>query len=370
MLATQFLNQICFFIALGIMGCGQTTSPLPPGTSAGEPDVSLFRMRSLKSLPKVHYSWPISNKALELSDTSELYEYARVTHAVTLRGESCNESHVQTAVAICHRLNSHDPAIKASVGLMYSPWHRKFGKSLPPTDEGESTDAEIQQFATRMATIGRWVASANEKYSSKVELTAVLLDTERFSARAGDLEWNKAITKKYDQFYDAARKAFGSARIEWYGRGVQESATEKGWSPHPWNTFENKGSSFSCSLYRVPEIGVMRETLRRTLALARQHRIQTVTPWVALGAGYRRALDRFQKWDTDWDYDLIYSWMIGAELNRKWFGDRPARFMPGNVVEVVVFYPGPFDPRTPSWDKHFIAYVNGATDVKSLEGGP
>jgi hypothetical protein len=111
----------------------------------------------------------------------------------------------------------------------------------------------------------------------------------------------------------------------------------------------------------------MRETFRRTCKLADELGIEDVTPYVALGAGYRRGITEFQHWDPDWSYDIVYSYMMGAELNIKWYGDRPERFAPYNRAKVIVFYPSPFNGGTPDWARHFIAYVRGATGVKDLD---
>ena len=27
-------------------------------------------------------------------------------------------------------------------------------------------------------------------------------------------------------------------------------------------------------------------------------------------------------YDENWNYDLAYSWMVGAEINDPWYGDR------------------------------------------------
>jgi hypothetical protein len=92
----------------------------------------------------------------------------------------------------------------------------------------------------------------------------------------------------------------------------------------------------------------------------------SVTPWVALGAGYRRQPDNSQAWDTDWDYDTVYSMLLGGEINLPWYGQQPERYAPWDAAEVVVFYPPPFDGRTPAWGKHFVAYARGAAGLDEL----
>ena len=76
-----------------------------------------------------------------------------------------------------------------------------------------------------------------------------------------------------------------------------------------------------------------------------------------------------------WDYDHVHSWRIGAELNLRWYGDRADVFAPWHMAEAVVFYPSVFDERgvpargdqqsleTTSFMAHFVAYVNGASNI-------
>jgi len=323
-------------------------------------------LKGLKSLPKVHYSWPLPNDLLDGASDGLLQEFVRITRAVSIAGEWVTSKQIDTAVRMCKAVNANASGIRAGLAINYSPWHREFGKDLPPMDIGPSHHAELARFRMRMELIKQWLLEANATHGSNVAVSAVLLDTERFVARRSDKTWNEAITAKYDAIHVIAEELFPGVRIEWYGRGIQESSDPEGWSAFPWNTFENKSTTYSCSMYRVPEIGAMRETFRRTYDQARSDNVFEVTPWVALASGYRRQVEKFHEWDDNWDYDLIYSWMLGAELNEPWYGDRPDRFAPWKAAKVVVFYPAPFNPKSPAWGKHFVAYVRGATGVKSL----
>lgn len=164
-----------------------------------------------------------------------------------------------------------------------------------------------------------------------------------------------------------AESIFPDARIEWYGRGMIQVARDNGWDKTPYWTGKEIKAPLSCSLYTVPEIERTRETFHRTCKLADELGIEEVTPWVALAAGHRRGIKKSQYFDTDWSYDIIYSYLIGAELNIRWYGDRPERFAPYNRAKVIIFYPQPFNKQTPDWGRHFIAYVRGATSVKELK---
>ena len=323
-------------------------------------------LRELKPLPKVHYSFsmPLGHISDELH-----YEYVRLTHAVCVSGEWWKPEEVDRMVRICKRVQADKPAVAPSIGLNFSVWHRRFGKALPPTDTGPSHRAELEYLKLRLQQFLSVLAEANRRHGTQVRVTAVLFDSERFRVRAGDADWNRAITQKYDAAYAVVRQLLPEARVEWYARGaIQRSATSSGWSQAPYFTLKERGRSFACSLYRVPEIGYTREAYRRTVQNALRHGCDQVTPWVALAAGYRRKTHKFHEFSFDWNYDLIYSWQLGAELNHPWFGapEREARFAPWRYAEVVVFYPPAFDPRVPHWGKHFVAYVRGAHLIRSL----
>ena len=95
--------------------------------------------------------------------------------------------------------------------------------------------------------------------------------------------------------------------------------------------------------------------------------IEEVTIGIALGSGYRRGLSKENIWDYDWDYELIYSYKMGYEINHPWFATYPEAYAPYNRAKIITFYPSPFNKKSPSWGKHFIAYVRGATGVQDLK---
>ncbi len=339
--------------------CRNAQASLPRGRM-------LAWLRELPPLPKVHYSWPLPWKRLA---DELLLEYVRLSHAASVAGEWFTPEQIDRAVGACHRVNRQEPKIRASLAVNYSVWHRRFGKELPPTDFGPSHQAELDLLRKRMLLLKETLAQANRRHGAQVELTAILFDSERFRIRPDDPRWNQAITAKYNAAYDVVRSVFPRARIEWYARGaVQRSAAPSGWSRTRYFDLKEKGETFACSLYRVPEIGYTREAFRRTVQHALAHGVQEVTPWVALASGYRRQVDVFHRFDFDWNYDLIYSWQLGAELNQPWFGspEREQRFAPWRRAKVVVFYPQPFDPRSPHWGRHFVAYVRGAHLIRRL----
>lgn len=322
-------------------------------------------LQQLGPLPKVHYSASLPAHMWEPGSRPLLTELARITQAVSIWAEWATKERVRVAAYVCKITD-------ATIAINYMPWHRKFGKDLPPTDDGEPYRAELREFFDRLTQIRGWIDEYNAENDAAVAVSAVLFDSERFHTKTDDDKWNQAITDKYDAFTYLGKQIFPAAKIHWFGMGMEPSASSTGWSPSTWNPGNNILDAGSCSLYRVPEIGITRETFTRSLALAQERGLSEVTPWVALGSGWQRQVEAFKVFDHDWDYPLIYSWMLGAELNIDWYGARPERFLPGMSVGVVVFWPAPFDPRSPAWGKHLVAYVLGATGVRSLtvsEGG-
>ena len=324
-------------------------------------------MKQLKPLPKVHYSWPVAivekDRAKQTERNKLIYEYIRLTHAVSLRGESASPRVINQAVDICNRVNATNPKQVASLGINFSVWHHRFDKELPPTDFGSSHESEMDFLQKRMTQVRNSVASANIRNRANVKVTAILFDSERFVTKANDEVWNAAITKKLNGAYDAAKSNFPGARVEWYTRGaIQRSASESGWSQSRFATLDEKGESFACSLYYVPEIEATRKTFRLTAENATKHGCESVTPWIALASGYRRQTDKFNTWSGNWNYDLIYSWQLGREINNSWYGrgKNTERFAPWNKAKVAVFYPAPFNRDSPHWGLHFVAYVSGA----------
>lgn len=323
-------------------------------------------LRELKPLSKVHYSWPLPFKSM--SDDL-LYEYVRLTHAASLSGEWGQQEQIDRAVEFCHRVNGTGPKIPASIGINYSVWHRRFGKDLPPTETGPTHQAELDYLRSRMTAIRDGIAAANRQFKSEVTVSAILFDSEHFHVNQGDAEWNAAMTQKYNAAYDIVREFFPGVRVEWYARGaVHPGASATGWSDATYFTLDEKGDSFGCSLYQVPEIGYTREIFRRTAIKAAKHGCEEVTPWIALASGYRRQTDRYHDFSLNWNYDLIYSWQLGRELHNSWFGvpERAERFAPWNKAKIAIFYPEPFG-RSRVWGQHFVAYVRGANGAMQID---
>lgn len=325
-------------------------------SDSGTSDDTYKLLFDLKPLPKVHYSWGLWSQFKDCEERV-LYELARITHSLSIPGEWVTKEQIDKCVYICARVNKTEPEIPCSIGVNFSPWHRKFGKELPPTDRGPTYYAEIDFFSERMRKIKRWIADTNKKYKADVKVGALLLDCERFHKKPENKVWNEGFRQALDAIHIKAKAIFPGARIEWYGRGFGRSSGK--WvNPYLFTGREIK-APLSCALYRVPEQNVTREAYVKTCGLADKLLIQDVTPWIALGSGYRQGLAK-DYWADDWDYDLIYSYSLGEELNKSTSDSLYSR------AKIVVFFPAPFARETPAWTKHFVTYVRGATGVEGL----
>jgi len=353
-------------LLLIILGC-LIFSGICFGTNlSGETQTNIYyKLYKLEPLPKIHYSWGLTD-ILDAPDNRILYELARITHSLNVVGEYVNKARINKCVYTCARVNKTKPKILCSIGINFSPWHRKFDKKLPPTDRGPTYQAEVDFFRERLKLIQKWVGEANKKYMTDVKVSALLLDCERFYYKPTNEKWNKGMQEALDVIHKIGQTIFPQARIQWYGRGIRRPDGSR-WMKTPYFTGKEIKSPLSCSLYTLPEFEAMRETYRKTCVLADELRIEEVTPYVSLACGYRRDIIKKLRWDFDWDYNIIYSHMIGAELNIKWYGDKPNIFAPYNRAKIVIFYPRPFDRRSQAWGKHFVAYVRGATGITNLE---
>lgn len=353
-------KQIVFAFSLFVLPVFMATADTQGALS--HTDVAA-KLRELQPLPKVHYSFPFPRTLIEDPDSRLLYECARIMNSVSVSGEWATLDQVRTAVYTCARINKAGPAIPLTIGINYSPFHRELDRQAPPTDRGPTYQKELDRFESRLRTLKGWIDNANAYYKSSVSVGALLLDMERFHYQAGNDVWNEGMREALDTIHTKAVALFPDARIEWYGRGMTWGSTDPPWRRSRYFTGKEILTSLSCSLYCVPELERTLELYRRTVRLADEMGVADVTPWISLASGYRRSLKRTFTYNLDWDYDVIYSFLIGQYINHAWFGrpERAERFAPFNRARVVVFYPAPFDSRSPHWGKHFIAYVRGAT---------
>jgi len=328
--------------------------------------------QQLNPLQKVHYSWPVLSAAFDEPNHAVLKEYARLTNAISLRNESATPEQVQVAIQIAHEINQTTPSIPCSLGINHSPYHRRFDKTFPPTDTGPTYDAEIQYLKDKLQAFKDNLATANALVGADIKLTAILFDSEIFKWKhnpqtVADIIHNNAMDAKNDIVYATSKEVYPDVQIVQYGRGHQLIGNNPtGYMQAPNYTLKEAGEFFSASLYRVHEPGVTYNEYTRTVAKAVEHGVDYVIPWIALGAAYMRKVDQFRAWQP-LDYDPVYSYQIGEQVNVPWFGSRPEQFPEFDRAPFAVFFPAPFLSTTyTEAEKHFLAYVMGANQTRTL----
>lgn len=344
--------------------------PEPDAVDGDDPAQILAWLRELDPLQKTHYSWPVPGSRIIHETDPLIHEYVRLTGAVSMRLEDVTQHWIRRCVSISKAVTDETPTIHPKIGLNYSPWYHVFPRDAAPTYVGPEHAGEIALFREKLVMARDWLAAENAAQGAHVEIGAVLIDSERFHYKAdtesGAAEWNAALADKLTAIYRTSKEIFPNAWVEWNSRGaVSPCAQAVGWCNSPYTSLLEEGDGCAIGFYNVVEIGYTREKYVRTLERAQAHGYNVVTPWIALAAGYRRDVNTYFTFLMDWDYDVFYSWQIGAEVNHPWFASQPERFAPYDHATHVMFYPEPFG-RTPHWGKHFVAYVRGAHIIQEL----
>eukprot|EP01052_Picozoa_sp_SAG31_P005379 SAG31_NODE_236_length_19594_cov_7.018620_5_plen_412_part_00 len=386
------------------------------GSSVERPPVyvSSNPLRGLPALPKPHYSWPLPG--LFLADVGHadgvLVDFARVTHSIPLdltymAGQNKGWEMVAVAVEACHRAGPN-----CTLAINYSPWQNwpNANDEPDPTLRGAAEEAELAHFRTSLSNTTHWIRVANAELGANVRVGALLLDSEIFEADYWfPPSYYDAVSRKHELIYNCSISAFPKATTLFYAYGAAHRITYRWGGPEPpkpdplrrglpagWrrdNRFTLRehlgGSPFTTELYSVPEQQEMRELFKASAALATSlangpgpsPSNGLVVPWLALGCGYRRAIESCTQgplcsavFDTTWNYDEVYSYMLGAEINLPWYANHAADFAPWDKAPVVLLYPGPFDYRgvqlpsgTTSMMSHFVAYLKGAGNISSSD---
>ncbi len=291
-------------------------------------------LKALASLQTTHYSFPIAHNLLD-PISLEVREYVRITRGLSLHPAYHNEQCVRNAVELCQEFD-------ATLAINYSPYHMY---QTTAADFGESYFDELQRMAYGLFDLREWIGNA-------VPVKMILLECERYWVWPQDTDEHKAnVILKYNIVYDLCKAVFLDATVEWYKRGhrrLREGSTGQYWERYCRFTEEERGDHRSCELYAWTHPDLMWETWRRMVAGLKGD--ETANAWVSLGAGWTTpVVGDDTKWIMNYDYRLAQSRFAGYLLNQVW---KP---------NAVVFYPAPFDHRTPHWTKHFIEYVKGAT---------
>jgi hypothetical protein len=337
-------------------------------------------LAGLKPLPKIHHASPYCaqnptgafsgcarnemigvNEWMDSEDPLQL-DMARITGAVPIRAafgvpgglypgcyfDSCwhNKTEVVEAVKIAAKVN-------ASLGIYYDPWS-SFWSSDPsvrgagqechvphcdPSIEGIAQTKELSFYAGRLRNMTRWLRETNGALGADVKVDAVIFDMELFFGCATQAQCT-GLTRKSDLFYNLSKQLLGpETLVIQYNRGtvvelkgnshrepLSHDPAGPAWSEWPGYTAESLTDGYGVSLYAIPEIGSTRDAFRHTLANAQQHGVQHVVPFLAFGVGFQRTVrggngDYGSGGTTlnyDWNYEYIYDWILGNELNDPW----------------------------------------------------
>lgn len=318
-------------------------------------------LAALKPLVKPHYTWSFPDDRLDDVNDANVLQVVRIIGSIGWHMDFGTADQLRIALAIAGKVHmAHGRDV--SLSIVHRPYHNNY----PCQSTNGKTDCdprldptpEILWLIQRLKVLQDGLAAST--YKPQV---AYLLDSEVFGHR-GDEEWDRGIRQKLSLTTSLLSLLAPTASRHWYGFGVQESASTTGWSPYPWASLQlaQEIRSFSCALYSPWDPWSQRLTAERTLALAREVGVRKIDVWIALGGGYVRDWERFRRWESDVLYDAFYDRYLGAVLNHPWYTTRPERYGPGADAETVIFYPGPFDSRTPRWLECFANYVSGATE--------
>ena len=361
-------------------------------------DVSL---RSVPALPKVHHSSYFDFLSVGTDSSNPLLvEFARITHSfpVDLNIDASpifNATTIDEAVHICVLSGGN-----CSLALNYSPWFPgSFGASWHTPFGGPEAHA-LQYYRTKLASVKAWVAAANERYSSNVNVSAVLLDQEPGWAvtPATNASYRHAMTRKADLIYNLTLEVFPDVTIDLFGWACVEKAVGLSQTPCTdvnscangnsaagnwcglgggWGNEDVKGCGCNgytlderalgsgADLYMLGNLDRTVEQFNRTANSGLAHGASQSNPWVWLGGGYRQqvAMDGGFNIDYTWDYELANSWMLGRMLNDPFYGDHPSRFARFDLVDHVIFWPSPvgIEPSKVEQPKFAIDAATGVT---------
>jgi len=295
-------------------------------------------LAAMGPLPFPCYSWPLPGEVFTdpPRSPSTLWNWARVTHSVSLKGEPCTEHRVHLAAEACRQVNRFNPDIRATIALNFSPYQHA---TYERTYTGWDWIQDILFYQARLRDIRQWAGD--------VAVSAVLLDHERWkvgdgSLTTGDVAWKVALDYKYNVFYWIAKHAFPDVSVYLYGRG--ESGQHL--------TGNELGDGTSTRLYRPDDLEKMLGHIR----------------------GHRNSTSRLEAYGPDIGWYLAGGWSRNRFIGDAKPEDRmlPIDYPVDNDRQIgaaiaenaphepVILYPSPFDPRlTDGWG-HFAAFAEGA----------
>jgi len=203
----------------------------------------------------------------------------------------------------------------ATLSIDHSPWfvHYKTGNktldtTLAPDCCPAREAAEKSFYRGRLAQTIAWIAAANSRLRSNVTVGAVLLDAERWLVARNNASWNAALTEKHTWMFRTTAELLPNATLQWYDRGgfMYDGIGTGYFAGSPYYVLDEPGEMLSTSLYTLGELGYTREQYARTVELAANHSLETVTPWIALGCGNKQNFHT-QGFSMTMDYPLLNS---------------------------------------------------------------
>lgn len=367
-----------------------STCLLNSTSSPGCTLVHINPLKGLKPLKKPHLSWPIPTLYLNSSRgflDGVMLDFVRITGGCSIDAGSINKTN--TCVELCAATKTSRAAAKLPPSVVvfnYSPWYAKF-PGRDPRITGAPEVAELSYYKEQLQA----VASVLRQSKTGVQMGAILLDSEKFNTKSiNTTAFRAALTRKHDLIWNVSQAVFPGVRIELYNRGsVEKWDTDPTWrqNQHRMYTLEEQGSSFSISLYTIPEILREREYYTRTVAAAMKYNMSgprpgtttAVTPWLALGCGNLRVpqIGKRGPFSFTFNYEMVYSWQMGLEINNPYYGDstRETMYAPWRYATAVAMYPSIFDTRaipagpgsrSTSMMQHFVSYVRGANELNGV----
>lgn len=230
-------------------------------------------------------------------------EFARVTCSLPL-SPGCMPAAARTAASIATASN-------ATINLYWSPWQdpARWQHGHNASWTGPDERATVAHFKSTLLNVSRSLGSE----ASRRLVTVILLDSETFYSETGVEMDPAAVDRKHNLITAAAKAVFPGIFVERFDRGAvrhsenddgmpggtpADDALGGGWIDVDYYSLKERGDSFGVNLYTVSEIGYMREAFNRTVAQARatgepcSQKPCAVTPWLALGCGFRRSYPR------------------------------------------------------------------------------
>eukprot|EP01046_Picozoa_sp_COSAG06_P003893 COSAG06_NODE_156_length_21863_cov_29.245405_6_plen_323_part_00 len=318
------------FLPVSVWLCAACTPPSASseaGQNSSADDQQWSPLRGLPVLPKPHHTWLSWAPLFEDPRSALTRDVVRITrscplyacfggrhscHSPAASGRPCaNDTAGRAAVEACVELAQRG---NATIAINFSPWYCVYD-SDDPADRSphavQQATAELELWRGNLGKVKLWL-------QDRVQVSALLLDSERFECSrpvpegCANETLLAAIDEKHNSIYDLAKEIFPSAAVEFFARGeVSFHGISTGGFVHKTMfSLRERGDTLATSLYHIADLGYIRESFQRTVAVAKAHNISAVTPYISLGAGHADAFTGGEYTDN-LEYPLLNSWMLG-----------------------------------------------------------